>query len=114
MSNIEENRPALRSQLTRRRVLIGLAATGGVVVAGGGITWLATSSKLAPHLTPTPTPLPPIGTLLFTYKGHSSYVFAVAWSPDGKRIASTSDDVQVWDATDGSHSSSRIRGILMV
>src|SRR6266568_4466559 len=41
----------------------------------------------------------------FTYQGHSDYVSAVAWSPDGKRIASGSGDhtVKVWDATDGSH-----------
>src|SRR5438270_10514172 len=41
----------------------------------------------------------------FTYQGHSDYVSAVTWSPDGKRIASASGDhtVQVWDATDGSH-----------
>jgi len=29
------------------------------------------------------------------------WVSAVAWSPDGKRIASASREVQVWDATDG-------------
>ena len=42
---------------------------------------------------------------VFTYKGHSSVVNAVAWSPDGKRIASSSRDhtVQVWDAVDGGH-----------
>jgi len=36
----------------------------------------------------------------FTYQGHSDYVSAVAWSPDGKRIASGSNDmtVQVWQA----------------
>ena len=41
----------------------------------------------------------------FTYRGHSDYVSAVAWSPDGKRIASASGDhtVQVWDASDGNH-----------
>ncbi|HLX58106.1 MAG TPA: WD40 repeat domain-containing protein [Ktedonobacteraceae bacterium] len=41
----------------------------------------------------------------FTYSGHSDYVSAVAWSPDGKRIASASGDqtAQVWDASDGSH-----------
>src|SRR5436305_12899026 len=41
----------------------------------------------------------------FTYQGHTDYVSAVGWSPDGKRIASGSGDhtVQVWDATDGSH-----------
>ena len=38
-----------------------------------------------------------------TYRGHSFVVSAVAWSPDGKRIASTSKDksVQVWDAATG-------------
>ncbi len=41
----------------------------------------------------------------FTYAGHSDYVSAVAWSPDGKRIASASGDhtVQVWDAANGGH-----------
>jgi WD40 repeat protein len=41
----------------------------------------------------------------FTYQGHSDYVSSVAWSPDGKRIASASGDgiVQVWDAFTGGH-----------
>lgn len=41
--------------------------------------------------------------LLYTYRGHAAPVKAVAWSPDGQRIASTSDDgtVQVWDTTTG-------------
>src|SRR6266702_4202035 len=55
----------------------------------------------------------------FTYQGHSDYVSAVAWSPDGKRIASASNDgtVQVWDAFIGKmtftyKSPSNIKGIL--
>jgi len=34
----------------------------------------------------------------FIYRGHSGPVWTVAWSPDGKRIASGSADktVQVW------------------
>lgn len=46
---------------------------------------------------------PPIGTTLCTYHGHSDDVYAVAWSPDGARIASASYDhtVQVWDAATG-------------
>jgi WD40 repeat protein len=41
----------------------------------------------------------------FTYSGHSDFISAVAWSPDGKRIASASGDhtAQVWNAGDGSH-----------
>ncbi len=38
----------------------------------------------------------------FIYKEHSSIVNAVAWSPDGKRIASSSfrdGTVQVWEAS---------------
>ncbi len=40
---------------------------------------------------------------LYTYKGHSQTVTTVAWSPDGKRIASGSEDksVQVWNAETG-------------
>ncbi len=53
---------------------------------------------------PAPIPLS-VGTPLYTYRGHSHSVDAVAWSPDGKRIASASVDrtVQVWDAADGGH-----------
>jgi WD domain, G-beta repeat len=42
----------------------------------------------------------PVKTIPYTYRGHSKAVHAVAWSPDGKRIASGSADhtVQVWDA----------------
>ena len=45
----------------------------------------------------------PPGTMLFTFKGHSDYVDAVAWSPNGQFIASGSWDgiVQVWDAHTG-------------
>jgi len=73
--------------ISRRAAMIGLAA-GGIVLAGGDLSWWL----LWRH---------PI----FTYRGHSREVNTVAWSPDGRRIASCSNDqtVQVWDATDGSH-----------
>lgn len=55
---------------------------------------------------PQPKPAkasPPIGTNLYTYRGHSNIIDAVAWSPDGMYIASGSDDgtVQIWEASTG-------------
>lgn len=110
-----------KSGVSRRTVLIGL---GGIALVGvaGGITWLARAqnSGVSPvslnsrQTTTTPTtasttePSPhtsPIGTLFLTYRGHSSWVQSVAWSLDGKRIASGGGDltVQIWDTTSGTH-----------
>ncbi len=43
------------------------------------------------------------GKLFYTYKRHSDNVNTLAWSPDGKYIASGSGDetVQVWNSSDG-------------
>ena len=41
------------------------------------------------------------GRVLLTYTKHTGRVYEMAWSPDGTRLASCSDDrtVQVWQVT---------------
>jgi hypothetical protein len=87
-------------KLSRRTVLRNIA---GVALVGGSLIPLTTSCGTAPSPPSTATQTPPshaLGTSLSTYRGHRSHVKAVAWSPDGKRLASGSDDqtVQVWQA----------------
>jgi WD40 repeat protein len=45
-----------------------------------------------------------IGDTLLTLTGHSGYVLSVAWSPDGTKIATASDDgtARVWSSSSGS------------
>jgi eukaryotic-like serine/threonine-protein kinase len=79
------SRTLAKRNISRRKVIIGLISLVGLAGTGGA-AWVL--------LSPKP---------LYIYHGHSSMVRDVAWSPDGIRIASASDDgtVQVWDATTG-------------
>jgi eukaryotic-like serine/threonine-protein kinase len=85
-------------RISRRSVVIGLAGLAAVAIAGGGIA-------LVTHMQTPSNPLQYQAMPLFTYPGHTDWVWSVAWSPDGKRIASASADTtaQVWDATNGDH-----------
>jgi len=79
--------------ISRRALLFGTIGIVGLVGTCGSLGMLALSHR------------PALGNTLVTYTGHLSPVTTVAWSPDGKRIASGSGDqtVQVWDATSGDH-----------
>lgn len=117
----------------RRKVILGLMSLVPMVAAGGELvacqsgsqgtsvgstaTKSSTSSPMNPTPTTTgPTPLPspqPQGTTLFVYREHITFVNDVAWSPDGTRIASASDnlgtdygssfeqEVRVWNPNTG-------------
>jgi WD40 repeat protein len=41
------------------------------------------------------------GTTIFTYQRQPNGIYSLDWSPDGKRLLSTSKDGQSWDATTG-------------
>ncbi len=85
---------------SRRDVLRGMA---GFMIA---VSLESCAQVLSSASTPVPTPTPHRpGSLLYTYRGHTDRIPAVAWSPNGKYIASGSLDktVQVWAANPGQH-----------
>jgi serine/threonine protein kinase/Tol biopolymer transport system component len=95
--------PMPKRTSSRRAVI---AALGGLALMGGGIIWVTALRGPIPGSVPAATATPlPLGTTLYIYRGHAYEVYAVAWSPDGKRIASGSRDgtVQVWDVANGGH-----------
>jgi hypothetical protein len=89
--------PPAKHGISRRTVILGLV---GVAAVGGGIAWLAFSQGLSatPALYVDPFQL-------YTYRGHTGPVYAVAWSPDSRHIASggTETTMRVWDASTGAN-----------
>ena len=106
IAKLEENVKRTRKRPSRRTFTIGLL--GGLVVSGA-LVWkpltykvqsLITVASTPPHLN---NPVLAPGTLRCTYHGHSSSRggTAISWSNDSRRIASASDNIQIWDATTG-------------
>jgi eukaryotic-like serine/threonine-protein kinase len=79
--------------ISRRELLVAAIGVVGLAGTSGGFGLWALSQQRR------------MGSTLVTYTGHLSQVATVAWSPDGKRIASPSagpeKNVQIWDVTSG-------------
>lgn len=82
--------------ITRRAFVAGLL---GTAIVGGAAAWLTFGPRMSQQPAPVSTPsgkpastTTPIPGNIFTYNGHRARVSAVSWSPDGRRIASASDD----------------------
>jgi WD domain, G-beta repeat len=92
-------------RMIRRNVVLSLISLVGGISISSAVILLKTANTGsftgASTPTPTPSPIPSVGQTLLVHSGHSLPINSIAWSPDGKYIASASDDatVMIWDAT---------------
>src|SRR5215831_4613606 len=98
---VRKHTGVLTGCLSRRDVLRGLAGFMLTVSLEGCAQSLSSPSATAPSPTPRPH-----GSVLYTYRGHTDRVTSVAWSPNGKYIASGSLDqtARIWAVNSDDHS----------
>ena len=103
-----------QSKRVSRRIAIATLAVGGAAVVGSGLAYyryikaINTSTNLLKTIGPygsfpgfQTTPSSSHSIPLATFNDHSKIVWAVSWSPDGRYLASASDDgtSHIWSAT---------------
>jgi eukaryotic-like serine/threonine-protein kinase len=95
MSVLDKQLKPLPPRRSRKRLYISLGILAAVIAFIFLFTNLNADVAFVVHFATPPRHL--------TYNGHANYISAVAWSPDGKRIASASGDhtAQIWDAATG-------------
>lgn len=88
---------------SRRALLLGCATVAVAVCAPA--SWLAVTQgpSFARNILNSTGSITGLGFPLYSYKEHKDYAFNVSWSPDGKYIASGSNDgtLLLWEADTG-------------
>ncbi|GCE26435.1 hypothetical protein KDA_19190 [Dictyobacter alpinus] len=91
------------NRMSRRAAMLtiaGVAGTAGLLLFGYDKNSASASGGPPPTpIVPTPTP----NLTLLTYRGHTSGIVSVVWSPGSQRVASSDQNgsIQVWNASTG-------------